>query len=96
MVYHKQESERSVDKFTDGIRIIQGGKAIEGFFRNDAPYAYAIKAASYSKRGNGSASTVAEGKSVADETMWKPAKKNVNKLVKKLADAYVKDQKKKV
>ena len=92
----KQESERSVDKFTDGIRIIQGGKAIEGFFRNDAPYAYAIKAASYSKRGNGSASTVAEGKSVADETMWKPAKKNVNKLVKKLADAYVKDQKKKV
>lgn len=92
----KQQSERSVDKFTDGIRIIQGGKAIEGFFRNDAPYAYAIKSASYSKRDNGSASTVAEGKSVAEETMWKPAKKNVNKLVKKLADAYVKDQKKKV
>jgi len=92
----KQQSERSVDKFTDGIRIIQGGKAIEGFFRNDAPYAYAIKSASYSKRDNGSASTVAEGKRVADETMWKPAKKNVNKLVKKLADAYVKDQKKKV
>lgn len=92
----KQESERSVDKFTDGIRIIQGGKAIEGFFRNDAPYAYAIKSASYSKRDNGSASTVAEGKRVAEETMWKPAKKNVNKLVKKLADAYVKDQKKKV
>ena len=92
----KQESERSVDKFTDGIRIIQGGKAIEGFFRNDASYAYAIKSASYSKRDNGSASTVAEGKRVAEETMWKPAKKNVNKLVKKLADAYVKDQKKKV
>jgi hypothetical protein len=92
----KQESERSVDKFSDGIRIVQGGKAIEGFFRNDAPYAYAIKSASYSKRDNGSASTVAEGKRVAEETMWKPAKKNVNKLVKKLADAYVKDQKKKV
>ena len=87
----KQISERSVDKFTDGIRIIEGG-----FFRNTAPYAYAIKAASYSKRDNGSASTVSEGKSVAEETMWKPAKKNVNKLVKKLADTYVKDQKKKV
>jgi hypothetical protein len=92
----KEKSARSVDKFTDGIRILQGGKAIEGFFRNDAPYAYAIKSASYSKRDNGSASTVAEGKRVAEETMWKPAKKNVNKLVKKLADAYVKDQKKKV
>ena len=92
----KQISERSVDKFTDGIRIIEGGKAIEGFFRNTAPYAYAIKAASYSKRDNGTASTVSDGKSVAEETMWKPAKKNVNKLVKKLADAYIKDQKKRV
>lgn len=91
----KQESKRSVDKFTNGIRIVDGGKAIEGFFRNDSPYAYAIKPASYSKRENGSPSTVAEGKSLADETMWKPAKKNVNKLVKKLADAYIADQKKK-
>ena len=92
----KEKSSRSVDKFTDGIRIIEGGKAIEGFFRNTAPYAYAIKAASYSKRDNGSASTVSDGKSVAEETMWKPAKKNVKSLVKKLADAYIKDQKKRV
>jgi hypothetical protein len=92
----KEKSKRSVDKFTNGIRIVQGGKAIEGFFRNDAPYAYAIKPASYSKRENGSPSTVAEGKSLANETMWKPAKKNVNKLVKRLADAFIADQKKKV
>tara|TARA_Y100000004_G_scaffold161242_1_gene189199 strand:+ start:134 stop:628 length:495 start_codon:yes stop_codon:yes gene_type:complete len=91
----KQESKRSVDKFTNGIRIVQGGKAIEGFFRNDAPYAFAIKPASYSKRDDGSASTVAEGKNLANETMWKPAKKNVNKLVKKMADAFIADQKKK-
>ena len=91
----KQKSKRSVDKFTNGIRIVHGGKAIEGFFRNDAPYAYAIKPASYSKRENGSASTVAEGKNLANETMWKPAKKNVDKLVKKLADAFIADQKKK-
>jgi|14BtaG_2_1085337.scaffolds.fasta_scaffold02414_12 hypothetical protein len=91
----KEESERSVDKFSNGIRIVNGGKAIEGFFRNDAKYAYAIKPASYSKRENGSRSTVAEGKSLADETMWKPAKKDVNKLVKKMADAFIADQKKK-
>jgi len=91
----KEESKRSVDKFTNGIRIVDGGKAIEGFFRNDSPYAYAIKPASYSKRENGSPSTVAEGKSLANETMWKPAKKNVNKLVKKLANAFIADQKKK-
>ena len=58
----KQESKRSIDKFTNGIRIVQGGKAIEGFFRNGAEYAYAIKPASYSKRENGSPSTVPEGK----------------------------------
>ncbi len=91
----KQQSKRSVDKFTNGIRIVQGGKAIEGFFRNDASYAFAIKPASYSKRANGSASTVAEGKNLALETMWKPAKKNTNKLVKKMADAFIADQKKK-
>ena len=91
----KQESKRSVDKFTNGIRIVQGGKAIEGFFRNNAQYAFAIKPASYSKRENGSPSTVEEGKLLANETMWKPAKKNVNKLIKKLADAFIADQKKK-
>jgi len=91
----KQQSKRSIDKFTNGIRIVQGGKAIEGFFRNGAQYAYAIKPASYSKRENGSPSTVPEGESLAEETMWKPAKKNVNKLVKKLADAFIADQKKK-
>ena len=50
----KETSKRSIDKFQSGIRIIQGGKAIEGFFRNMAPYAYNIKAADYSKRENGS------------------------------------------
>lgn len=91
----KQESKKSVDKFTNGIRIIEGGKAIEGFFRNDAPYAYAIKPASYSKRKNGSPSIVPPGELLAEETMWKPARKNVNKLVKRLADAFISDQKKK-
>ena len=92
----KEESKGSVDKFYTGIRILNGGKQIEGFFGNDAPYAYMIEAAEYSKRKDGSPSSVSQGANVADETMWKPAKKKVNKLIAKLADAYIQDQKKKV
>ena len=90
----KQESKRSVDKFTQGIRIVDGGKAIEGFFRNNAEYAYAIKAASYSKTDDGAKTILGEGAGVADETMWKPAQKAADKLVKDLADAYIKEQNK--
>ena len=90
----KQKSQRSIDKFESGIRIIESGKAIEGYFRNSAPYAYMIEAAEYSKRDNGSPSTVPTGKKVADVTMWDPAKQGVDKLVKKLADAYIMEQKK--
>tara|TARA_B100000085_G_scaffold125524_1_gene114195 strand:+ start:1837 stop:2331 length:495 start_codon:yes stop_codon:yes gene_type:complete len=90
----KEESKNSIDKFSSGIRIIQKGKAVEGFFRNTAPYAYNIKAADYSKRKNGSPSTVPAGKLVAEVTMWEPAKSNVDKIVKKLADAYIMEQKK--
>lgn len=90
----KEESKDSIDKFDSGIRIIESGKAIEGYFRNTAPYAYMIKAADYSKRKNGSPSTVPAGKLVAEVTMWEPSQSGVNKLVKKLADAYIKEQKK--
>lgn len=92
----KEESKDSIDKFYTGIRILNGGKQIEGFFGNNAPYAYMIQAADYSKRKNGSPSTVPTGENVAENTMWKPAQKNMNNLIKKLADAYIIDQKKKV
>ncbi len=90
----KQESKRSIDKFTTGIRVIRGGTQIEGFFRNDAQYAYSMRAAKYSKRADGSPSTVPEGKLVAQRTMWFPAAQSVDKVIKKLADAYIKEQKK--
>jgi hypothetical protein len=90
----KQKSKRSIDKFETGIRIISGGNQIEGFFSNVAPYAYKIRAASYSKREDGSDSTVPEGKLVAQRTMWFPAASSVDKLVSKLADAFIKEQKK--
>ena len=92
----KEESKDSIDKFYTGIRILSGGKEIEGFFGNDAPYAYMIIAADYSQRKNGSPSTVPAGENVAENTMWEPSRKKVNKLIKKLADAYIIDQKKKV
>ena len=59
-----------------------------------APYAYTIKAADYSKRDNGSPSTVPSGQLVSEVTMWQPAQANVDKIVKKLADAYIMEQKK--
>jgi hypothetical protein len=90
----KQESKRSIDKFDKGIRIISGGNQIEGFFRNSAPYAYMIRAASYSKRDDGSKSTVPEGRRVAESTMWFPAATAIDKVLAQLADAYVKEQKK--
>lgn len=90
----KKESKKSINKFTSGIRIIDGGKAIEGFFSNRAPYAYAIKAASYSKKGDGTKTTIPKGNRIADETMWLPSKAGVPQLVKKLTDAYIKEQKK--
>ena len=90
----KQESKRSVDKFTQGIRIVDGGSAIEGFFRNNAQYAYAIKTATYSRTDDGAKTKLGEGKRVADETMWFPAEKAADKLAAKLADAYIKEQRK--
>ena len=83
----KQKSLRSIDKFTQGIRIVQGGRAIEGFFRNQAPYAYAIKVADYSKTQEGSKPKTPVGMRLAEETMWKPSRAGVPKLIKKLTDA---------
>jgi hypothetical protein len=90
----KQQSERSVDKFTTGFRILQGGKIVEAFFSNEAEYAWAIKAADYSKRDDGTPTNIPKGSRVADVTMWKPARAGLPKLMEKLADAYVKEQKK--
>jgi len=53
-----------------------------------------IRAASYSKRDDGSKSTVPEGRRVAETTMWFPAATAIDKVLAQLADAYVKEQKK--
>ena len=89
----KEQSKGSINKFKTGIRVLRGGRAIEGFFRNDAPYAYMIEAADYSRRQNGQKSTVPTGQKVSIVTMWKPAEKNVKNLIKKLANAYIAENK---
>lgn len=90
----KQTSERSIDKFETGIRILSGGTKIEGYFKNTAPYAAAIVAADYSQKNNGQKTNLKKGQNLATETMWKPAQKNLDKLLKKLGKAYVDQQKK--
>tara|TARA_Y100000401_G_scaffold116399_1_gene122055 strand:- start:8075 stop:8569 length:495 start_codon:yes stop_codon:yes gene_type:complete len=91
---YKQKSDRSIDKFKTGVRLLDGGRTIEAFYSNTAPYAWVIKAGKQSKKEDGSASSVKPGQYVARETMFKASKAGVDKLIKKLADAYIKDQRK--
>ena len=93
-IVRKKNSKGSINKFDTGIRILQGGKEIEGFFRNMAPYAYMIKVADHSVKKNGSKTIVPVGKLLAEVSMWDAAKKDIDKVIKKLADAYIKDQRK--
>lgn len=91
---YKQKSDRSIDKFKTGVRLLDGGRTIEAFYSNTAPYAWVIKAGKQSKKDDGSTSSVKPGQYVARETMFKASKAGVDKLIKKLADAYIKDQRK--
>ena len=93
-IVRKKNSKGSINKFDTGIRILQGGKEIEGFFRNMAPYAYMIKVADHSVKKNGSKTIVPVGKLLAEVSMWDAAKKDIDKVIKNLADAYIKDQRK--
>lgn len=93
-IVRKKNSQGSIDKFDTGIRIIEGGRAIEGFFRNMAPYAYMIRVGEDSERKNGQKPRIAAGQLLAEVSMWDAAKKDINKLVDRLADAYIKEQKK--
>jgi hypothetical protein len=74
------KSKGSKDKFSTGFRIVPPS-TIEGFIRNTAEYAYAIKA------GADSTTTVKEGDRVVVELVFNPTDKAVERLVKKVADA---------
>ena len=76
------KSKGSKDKFSKGFRIVPPA-TIEGFIRNTAEYAYAIKA------GSDSTTSVEEGKRVVVELVFNPTDKAVERLVQKVADALI-------
>ena len=80
------KSEDSKHKFSKGFRVIPPS-TVEGFIRNMAPYAFAIKA------GRGSSTSVKEGKRVAEELVFKPTREAAQALVEEIANALMKELK---
>ena len=72
------ESKGSKDRFTTGFRILPPS-TVQAFVENSAPYAWAIRS------GRGSKTPVTEGRRVAEELLWKPAKKNVKRITVEIA-----------
>jgi hypothetical protein len=66
-----------------GIRI-RPPYTIEAFVENTAPYAWAIKI------GRESSTNLREGQRLADVVLWSPAKKSVDKVLKRIAEQTVK------
>ena len=74
------KSKGSKNKFSKGFRIVPPA-TIEGFIRNTAPYAFAIKA------GSDSTTSVEEGERVAQKLVFDPAAGAAQRIVQKVADA---------
>jgi len=72
-----RRSQRSIDKFEVGILL--EGDAIKGYIRNNAEYAWAIRAGQYSF------TDVDVGKRVANELMFKPMIKASDEVIEALA-----------
>jgi len=83
------ESQYSRNKFSTGFRILPPS-TVQAFVENTAPYAWAIRA------GRGSKTSVSEGRRVADELLWKPAKKNARKITVEIAKRTVRQLYRKV
>lgn len=81
------ESKDSKGKHTTGIRIIPP-TSIEAFVANTAEYAWAIRV------GQNSKTSIPKGRKIADELLWKPAKKNADRIVMEIAKRTVRQLKK--
>jgi hypothetical protein len=77
------ESQGSKFMHKTGIRI-RPPYTIEAFVENTADYAWAIKI------GRESTSNLREGRRLADAVLWSPARRGVDTVLKKIADATVK------
>jgi hypothetical protein len=82
-IVRKKNSQRSIDKFYTVFYISPDFKISAGV-GNKAVYAFAIKV------GKDSKTKIAEGKNLAIETLWKPAQKEIDKLVDKIGDELIK------
>ncbi len=81
------KSQGSKDKHITGIRVIPPS-SIEAFVTNTAEYAWAIRV------GRESKTSVPKGRKLADELLWKPAKKNADRIVLEIAKRTVRQLKK--
>ena len=74
-----EPSKGSAKKLSMGIRL-NGQGEIVAFLRNTAEYAWAIKV------GQKSETSIPKGKRLANELLWKPARKASTKVVKSLSN----------
>ena len=77
------KSQNSKDQFETSIKIIPPNK-VRAAVENKAPYAWAIVA------GPDTTGGVKEKRRVANELMWKPAKKGIRKVLEDIAKNTVK------
>lgn len=81
------KSENSKGKHQTGVRVIPP-TSIEAFVENTAEYAWAIRV------GQDSKTSIPKGRKIADELLWKPARKNAERIVLEIAKRTVRQLKK--
>lgn len=84
VVFWKETSKESWKKFEIGKRLEQG--KIVFFLRNTAPYSWAIKYGYESNNYDNDPILQPRGKKPAQELLVKPMRKQVNKIVKQIAN----------
>lgn len=85
VVGEKPTSQGSVNKFETGYAVSADNELV-AFVRNNAPYAWAIKMGVESVNKRGEDINLSLGSRVANEVLFKPAKRQANKVAKALAD----------
>lgn len=78
-------SKGSIDKFRTDLRIIGSGE-VEASITNFAPYAWAIRMGVDSTTKGGAPIFMPLGRRVANELLWKPAKRQADKVADVVAE----------
>jgi hypothetical protein len=86
-------SKGSIDKFRTSIRIVGTGE-VEASITNTAPYAWAIRMGVDSTTAGGAPIFMPLGRRVANELLWKPAKRQADKVAEVVADELVHNMRK--